>query len=189
MTRVGQTVLITTFIAFSWLAMQAVHECGHVLAAVATGGEIQKVVLHPLALSRTDVTPNPHPLLVVWAGPVFGSVVPLGAWALAKFLGWSHIFLWRFFAGFCLVSNGVYLVGGSFARGADPGDLMRLGMSQAVLISVGLVGAVSGFWLWHRQGHHFGLGDSGGEVKTGAVIASVILLAVVATGEFICGSK
>jgi hypothetical protein len=146
-------------------------------------------VLHPLALSRTDVNPNPHPLLVVWAGPVLGSVVPLGAWAVAKLLRWPHVFVWRFFAGFCLVSNGVYLVGGSFARGADPGDLMRLGMSEAVLISLGLVGAVSGFWLWHRQGQHFGLGNSGGEVQTGAVIASVILLAVIVTGELICGSK
>jgi hypothetical protein len=189
MARVRQIVLVTTFIAFSWLAMQVVHECGHVLAAVATGGEVQKVVLHPLALSRTDVTPNLHPLLVVWAGPVFGSVVPLGAWALARWLRWPHVFLWRFFAGFCLVSNGVYLVGGSFARGADPGDLMRLGVSQAVLISVGLVGAVYGFWLWHRQGHHFGLGDSGCEVQSGAVIASIILLAAVATGELIYGNR
>ena len=189
MARVGQTILVTTFVAFSWLAMQAVHECGHVLAAVATGGEIQKVVLHPLALSRTDVTPNPHPLMVVWAGPVFGSVVPLGAWALVRCLCWPHVFLWRFFAGFCLVSNGVYLVGGSFARGADPGNLMRLGMPQPVLICVGVVGALCGFWLWHRQGHHFGLGNSGGEVQSGAVITSVLLLTAIATGELICGSR
>src|SRR6266702_4329304 len=141
MGRVGQIVLVTTFIAFSWLAMQAVHECGHVLAAVASGGEVQKVVLHPFALSRTDVMPNPHALLVVWAGPVFGSVLPLGVWTLTRWLRWPHVFMWRFFAGFCLVSNGVYFVGGSFARGADPGDLMRLGMPQPVLIFVGLIGA------------------------------------------------
>jgi hypothetical protein len=189
MARIGQIILVTTFFAFSWLAMQAVHECGHVLAAIATGGRVQKVVLHPLALSRTDVVPNPHPLAVVWAGAIFGSVVPLGAWAWVRRLRWPYVFLWRFFAGFCLVSNGVYLVGGSFARGADPGDLMRLGVPQPVLVSLGLVGAVYGLWLWHQQGQHFGLGEAAGQVAKPAVVASAILLAVIAAVEVMCGSK
>ncbi len=189
MARVRQIILVTTFLAFSWLAMQAVHECGHVLAALATGGMVQKVVLHPLALSRTDVSPNPHSLVVVWAGPLLGSLLPLLGWALAVRWCLPYVFLWRFFAGFCLVANGVYLVGGSFARGADPGDLMRLGVPQVVLIAVGLAGTAYGLWLWHRQGHYFGLGASGADVQTGAVIASVLLLAAVVTGEFIYGSK
>ncbi len=69
MKRLDQIVLVGTFIGFSWLAMQAVHELGHVLGAVATGGRVTEVVLHPCTISRTDVHPNPHPLLVVWPGP------------------------------------------------------------------------------------------------------------------------
>ena len=187
--RLRQIVLILSFLAFAWLAMQAVHECGHIVAALATGGRVEKVVLHPFALSRTDVAPNPHPLPVVWAGPLFGSALPVLAWAFVCRCRAPFVVLWRFFAGFCLVANGVYLVGGSFARGADPGDLMRLGVPQAVLVAVGLVGSVCGLWLWHRQGHYFGLGDSGGQVQSGAVVASVLLLAAIATGEFIYGSR
>ena len=36
----------------SWLLMQAVHELGHVAAALATGGSVERVVLHPLTDDR-----------------------------------------------------------------------------------------------------------------------------------------
>ncbi len=86
MKRFDQILLIASFVAFSWLAMQAVHELGHVLGASATGGTVTKVALHPLALSRTDVSPNPHPLLVVWAGPIVGALVPLIVFLIAAVL-------------------------------------------------------------------------------------------------------
>ena len=68
--RLNQIILIGTFIGFSWLGMQAVHELGHVLGAILTGGRVTTVVLHPLTISRTDVFPNPHPLIEVWAGAI-----------------------------------------------------------------------------------------------------------------------
>jgi membrane-associated protease RseP (regulator of RpoE activity) len=46
MKRAAQILLIGTLIAFCWLAMQAVHEMGHVLVARLTGGEVLKVALH-----------------------------------------------------------------------------------------------------------------------------------------------
>src|SRR5208337_624939 len=72
MNRLHQVLLIGTFLPLCWMAMMAVHELGHVVAAVATGGKVEKVVLHPLMISRTDVSPNPSPLIVVWAGPIVG---------------------------------------------------------------------------------------------------------------------
>src|SRR2546426_8584056 len=83
MKRLAQILLIVTFIGFSWLAMQAVHEMGHVLVARVTGGEVVKVALHPLIVSRTDLGENPHPLAVVWGGPLVGSILPLLLFALA----------------------------------------------------------------------------------------------------------
>ncbi|HEV8059073.1 MAG TPA: M50 family metallopeptidase, partial [Gemmataceae bacterium] len=80
MKRLHQSVLIVSTISASWLGMQAVHECGHVLGAWVTCGEVNKVVLHPLTLSRTDLKRNPHPLVVVWAGPCFGVLFPLALW-------------------------------------------------------------------------------------------------------------
>src|SRR5690349_5979133 len=88
----------------SWLLMQAVHEAGHVLGARLTGGHVQRVMLHPLAISRTDVSPNPWPLAEVWAGPLGGVVIPLAMCLVSKF--WiKPLAAWvRFFAGFCLIA-------------------------------------------------------------------------------------
>jgi len=47
-------------VTLSWLLMQALHETGHVLGAWLTGGQVVKLVLNPLAISRTDVSPNPR---------------------------------------------------------------------------------------------------------------------------------
>src|SRR5689334_5732511 len=95
-----QTILIVATLLGSWLGMQAVHEFGHVVGAWLTGGRVAGVVLYPLTISRTDLAENPHPLPVVWAGPVVGVVLPLGLWALAAGLGLPGAFVLRFFAGF-----------------------------------------------------------------------------------------
>src|SRR5207248_1331353 len=78
--RLHQIVLVASTLLASWLAMQAVHECGHVLGACLTGGRVERVVLWPLTISRTDLASNPRPLIVVWAGPLFGVAVPLLLW-------------------------------------------------------------------------------------------------------------
>src|SRR5688572_25169571 len=83
--RVRQLVLIASVAWAAWLLMMLVHEAGHVLGALATGGVVRRVVWHPLAISRTDVDPNPAPLTVVWAGPLVGCLAPvLVAWLLAR---------------------------------------------------------------------------------------------------------
>src|SRR6185369_4756478 len=121
MKRFPQVLLIVTFIGFSWLAMQIAHEAGHVLFARLTGAEVTKVALHPLILSRTDLGENPHPLAVVWGGPLLGCILPLLLFALAAAFRFPGVYLFRFFAGFCLVANGVYIgIGHFLAEGADP---------------------------------------------------------------------
>src|SRR5262245_54944081 len=113
-TRWRQLVLISTVIIGSWFGMQAVHELGHVLGAWMTGGRVEKVVLFPLTISRTDLSENPHPLVVVWAGPIVGIVLPVAAWGIAVACRVGEAFLLRFFAGFCLLANGLYIAIGSF---------------------------------------------------------------------------
>jgi hypothetical protein len=134
----------------SWFAMQAVHELGHVIAAWLTGGTVQRVVLHPLDISRTDVSPNPRPLAVAWAGPVVGSILPLIIVAL----------IWRktgalptcaaFFAGFCLIANGAYIGAGSFGGIGDAGDMLRHGSPRWLLATFGVACMFAGLWIWHR---------------------------------------
>ena len=67
--RLHQSILIGAMALSSWLGMQAVHELGHVCGAWLTSGQVTRVVLDPLTISRTDLGLNPHPLIVVWAGP------------------------------------------------------------------------------------------------------------------------
>jgi len=163
--RLFQTILIVSVILSSWLGMQGVHEFGHVLGVVFSGGHITKVVWHPLTISRTDLDYNPHPLLVVWAGPVIGSLVPLVLWGVAAGLRIGVAFVFRFFAGFCLIANGAYIAFGSFDGIGDCGQMRRHGSPIWSLWLFGGVTIPAGLWLWHRQGQHFGLGPAQGNVN------------------------
>lgn len=148
--RVAYAVAV---LVVSWYAMMAVHELGHVLAGLATGGGVERVVLPLLGFSRTDLAPNPHPLPVAWAGPITGVLVPLGLWLLAWAMFRRRCRIaeqtLRFFAGFCLIANGAYLGLGWLDRIGDAGDLLRHGSPTWHLIAFGLVCAALGLALWH----------------------------------------
>lgn len=173
MQRVHQGVLIGSAILGSWLGMQAIHEAGHVLGAWWTGGRVGQVVLHPLTISRTDLAENPRPLAVVWAGPIFGVAAPLVLWGAARAAGWSSAFLLRFFAGFCLLANGLYIGVGSFERIGDCGDLLRHGAELWHLWLFGAAAAPAGLLLWHGLGPNFGLGAARGAVSRRAAYISL----------------
>ena len=168
MKRIHQVLLIGTFLPLCWFSMQAVHEFGHVVVAVVTGGRVERVVLHPLTISRTDVSPNPHPLLVVWAGPILGVLLPL-ALMFARFK-WAYLL--QFFAGFCLIANGAYIGVGSFGRIGDAGDMLRHGSPMWLLWLFGAVTLPLGLYLWNGLGPHFGLGAAAGKVDHRAAYAS-----------------
>ncbi|MEM9942666.1 MAG: hypothetical protein AAF939_13970 [Planctomycetota bacterium] len=152
MERLHQVLFIVSVLALSWFAMMAIHELGHIAGAIATGGTVQKVVLHPLTISRTDVSPNPSPLVVVWLGPIIGSVLPIIICGLIP----KRFPLVRntaiFFAGFCLVANGAYIAIGSFEQIGDCGVMLRAGSPQWTLILFGAFTIPIGILLWHRLG-------------------------------------
>lgn len=152
MQRFHQLLFASCLIALCWLGMMAVHELGHIVGAVATGGKVVRVVLHPLTISRTDVAPNPRPGVVVWMGPIVGCVVPLAMLMLVprRWTVWWNIA--RFFAGFCLIANGAYIGLGSFAQVGDCGEMLRTGTPLWVMMAFGVATAPAGFYLWHRLG-------------------------------------
>jgi hypothetical protein len=180
MKRCHQIVLIIATLALCWFAMMAVHETGHVLGAWLTGGSVARVVLHPLTISRTDLAVNPHPLPVVWAGPVFGVAAPLLAWGVAQASGLGIWYLLRFFAGFCLIANGAYLGVGSFDHVGDAGDLLRHGAALWQLWLFGALCVPAGFLLWHGLGPHFGFGAAEGRVHLPTTYGCLAVLVVVA---------
>ncbi len=148
------------------------------LGAVISGGHVTKVVLHPCTISRTDVFPNPHPLFVVWAGPIVGTLLPLLAFLLT-----------RFFAGFCLVANGVYIGFGSIQGIGDAGDMLRYDSFRWQLTLFSIIIITLGFYLWNGLGSNFGLGKTKGTVSRRAALASLILFVILVRAELAIGNK
>jgi hypothetical protein len=145
--RLQQAILIVSVLVACWLGMQAVHELGHVTGAALSGGHVTNVVLHPLTISRTELAKNPRPLLVVWAGPVVGVLAPLILWRIAVALRRPGAFVWRFFAGFCLIANGAYIGAGSFAGIGDCHQMLQHGSPIWLLWIFGLATVSAGLWL------------------------------------------
>jgi len=187
--RVYQGMLILSTLGLSWLGMQVVHEAGHVLLAWAGGETVHRVILHPLAFSRTDSSHDHHPLLVIWGGPALGALLPLVALGLAKLARAGGSYLFRFFAGFCLLANGLYLGVGSFQEIGDAGDLIRYGTPRGVLFAFGLVAAPLGLYLWHGIGPSFGLGNLEGRVSRRAAHGTLAVLGVVVVVELLSSGR
>lgn len=185
MNRFSRLLLIVSTIAFSWLGMMVVHEAGHALHLALSGGTIEKVVLHPLAISRTDPGANPHPLFVASGGVVWGSLIPLGILGLAFRLARPHAYLARFFAGFCLTANGAYLLGDAFVRGGDARELIHYGTPPWALIVCGLAGLAAGLTLWNGLGPRFGLGRGADRVDPRVALGMTLAVACLAVLEIV----
>ena len=185
----NQVILIASFIPFCWLAFMATHELGHVIAGLSTGGTITKVVVHPLAISRTDVSPNPNPLITVWAGPIIGVLLPLSAWTAFWKFKIPGDYLARFFAGFCMIANGAYIGIGSFENIGDAGDMMKHGSPIWLLWLFGTITVPFGFLIWHRLGSKFGLGESKGRVDEWAAYVSLGLFTALFLATFLTSPR
>jgi hypothetical protein len=179
MKRQHQFLLIASTVGCSWLLMQVVHELGHMLAAWATGSRIAEVKLHPAAISYTLLAPNPQPLVVAWMGPLVGAILPLLASMIArrwKLRGW---YVLQFFAGFCLVANGAYLIGGAVNNIGDAADLLRHGTPKLMIYLFAVPAILVGLCLWNGLGAYFGLGPQAKQVDSR--VALVVLLLLLAT--------
>lgn len=169
--------------------MQAVHEFGHVVGAWLTRADVIKVALHPCIISRTVLGYNPHPSVVVWGGPLIGSLLPLLVFFMARICRLPGIYLFRFFAGFCLLANGIYIAFFPGDGAVDTGIMMQYGSPRWLMVVFGILTAPLGLYIWHRQGKHFGLGEAKGRVNRHAAIVSAALLIAIAGVELIVNSK
>lgn len=179
--RLFQCLLIVSCLALSWLGMMAVHELGHVVHLWLSGGTVNYVVLHPLAISYTHPGSDPHPLLTAVGGSLWGCVLPLAVFGLVRRAAPSRAYLARFFAGFCLVANGAYLAADAFMRGGDARQLIQYGTPPWLLVLLGVPAVAAGLWLWNGLGPKFGLGAGPSHVnRRDAVAVGLTLAAVVA---------
>jgi preprotein translocase subunit Sec61beta len=186
--RFYQALLIVSTIGFSWLAMMVTHEAGHVLHAWLSGGTVERVVLHPLVISRTQLEQNPHPGFVAWGGLVWGCVLPVAVLLLWRRLARPHAYLAQFFAGFCCVANGVYLAGGAVVGVGDVGDLLRQGTPRWLLVAVGIAATAGGLALWNGLASRFGGGAARGKVDPRAAVGMGIAFCLLMVVEFLVGA-
>lgn len=181
--RLHQAVLIGATVLCSWLGMMIVHEGGHVLGAVATGGKVRTVVLTPVGFSRTDLSENPSPLVVVWAGPSIGVLAPLIPFGIAAAVRVRWAYLPRFFAGFCGVANGAYIGGASFGQIGDAYPMLLFGSKPWHLWLFGVLATSAGLWLWNGLGPSFGLGPNARTVRPVDAYVMLGLLCLIVVAE------
>jgi hypothetical protein len=163
--------------------MMLVHECGHVLGALATGGRVRRVVWHPAVISRTDVRPNPHPLIEVWAGPIFGSLAPIAIALVASIPRLRVAYLVWVVAGFCLIANGAYIGIGALRAVGDAEELVAHGSARWQLATFGLLAVSSGFWIWHRVSPRLGFGGTPAEISAKhAYLTFAVAVTITAVG-------
>ena len=183
--RVKLLGLLVGMALLAWPVMMLIHELGHVLGAWFTGGTVVRLVWHPLVFSRTDVDPNPQPMIVVWCGPTVGCMLPILIERIVAWLRPSASYLLELLAGFCLLANGAYIGLGGFEAIGDAGDMLRLGSPQWVLITFGLVASAIGLFYWHLASRRLGFGnkisksdhvnDPSAEIPAGHIILVLVL--------------
>ncbi len=90
-----------------------------------------------------------------------------------------YAYLAAWFAGFCLIANGGYLLGGAFlAGGADDGGvILQHGGARWQLLAFGVPAIAAGLYLWNGLGPYFGLGESRGKVDRKAAVGVTVALA------------
>jgi len=186
--RAWQLLLVLSVLGLSWLGMMAVHELGHVLNCILSGGTVVRVVLDPREISRTDISPNPHPQFVAWGGAVWGTLIPLVAFAVLRFGVKRFVGPASFFAGFCAIANGLYLAVGSRAGVGDAGDLLRHGAATWQLLVFGVPATTLGLWLWNGLGPRFGLDAAAAKVTRKTAIGAALTLAAVVAVEMAISS-
>lgn len=136
----------------SWYGMMALHEAGHCVAAWSTGSVVARIHFPPIGFSQTVLAANPNPLVVAWAGPVGGVAIAMLLLGLSRHLRRPAQQALRYFAGFSLIANGLYLGLGGFERVGDCAELLNHGAKLWQLIVFGIGASALGVYSWHRMG-------------------------------------
>ncbi len=150
MTRQLGRLLVVTIA--SWYGMMAIHELGHCLAAWMTGGVVERVHFPLLGFSQTFYLENPHPLAVAWAGAAGGAVFAALLLGASRNMPRPYQQALRYFAGFSLIANGLYLGLGGFDRVGDCAELLNHGAKLWQLVAFGIGATTLGMCSWHRMG-------------------------------------
>lgn len=148
----SQLLLFFVATVVAWYGMMAMHEGGHCLGALLSGGVVESVKIPLLGFSQTQYADLPHPQLTTWSGPLGGSLFALAPLLCRRRFDRRYQQLSLYFAGFCLIANGLYLGLGLIERAGDCGDLLNHGAQSWQLVFVGAGLTAVGAYCWHRMG-------------------------------------
>ena len=128
-----------------WYPLSLIHEFGHILSVVINGGTFIRIDWRYYIFSETIREQSSYPVIDIWTGPIFGSLVPLIFYLSLWKYKFSFILGW--FSSICLIGNGIYIgLGGEF-DGGDGSQLIGLGVDIKWLCFYGFVSFVSGIFI------------------------------------------
>jgi len=138
--------IFATLLAAAWVVMTFTHECGHIIGGMICGATLTDFDLVPWRMPYSLHSPDPHPLVTLWAGPLIGVAVPLAAAAIIR-KRWA----W-FVADFCLIANGGYLALAwlSGDRFLDTPRLLDAGTHPATIVIYCILTIGTGY-AWFRS--------------------------------------
>src|SRR6056297_3410463 len=122
--------IFAALLAAAWVVMTFTHECGHIIGGMICGATLTEFELAPWRMPYSLHSPDPHPLITLWAGPILGVAVPVAVAAVVR-TRWA----W-FIADFCIIANGAYLAVAwiSGDRFLDTSRLLAAGASPATIV-------------------------------------------------------
>jgi len=148
---------LVLLLAASWIVMTFTHESGHIIGGLACGATLTDYDLVPWRMPYSLHSPDPHPLITLWSGPLFGVAAPMGLAALIR-----KRWVW-FIADFCLLANGCYLALAWVAgdRLLDTPRLLEAGANPASIVLYCVLSIGVGY-TWFRSDCIYFLMPAGG---------------------------
>ncbi len=122
---------------FAYNASSIMHELGHALAVIATGGEVSFIEVSPFSWSYTHYISDPEPMATSWGGFLWGTMIGVFTFLILWIVRSRLSLFGAVFAVTSLAYAGIYMLVGAVLRIGDSAALMWMGIPQAVLIAIG----------------------------------------------------
>ena len=132
---------LTVIALLSWSLMLLFHEGGHLLGGFLSGAKLQDYDLVPWRLPYSIHSPDPHPLITLWSGPILGVLFPWMLYRVKKGELTDTVF------SFCLLANGAYLLIGWIQEGTqlDTHRLLESGTSPFLILLYSCLTIIPGY--------------------------------------------
>lgn len=132
-------LIVLGVFVFAYNASTIVHELGHGLTLIATGGELDFIEVSPFSWSYAHYRSNPEPMATSWSGFLWETIFGVLAFSIL-WIAKSRLSLFGVVLAIAsLAGTGIYMLVGAVLRIGDSAALIRMGVPPAVLVITGSV--------------------------------------------------